>query len=284
MTDKEKQHKDEPENDNKEIFEDENSDFYVFDDLEDSDEWDEEDFRPNPFRKWIVRIIALTLSLALLVNILAIWPKVINIPAIQFIKISRELSQNPEIQLYKKSVVVVEANNSRGTGFNIAPEGIIVTNHHVVNHSNAISVRFQDGKVYRAQVLTSDPNYDLAVLHIQTEHIDSVINLPSLAITNEMNSKNGDMIYFIGNPLSFSQIANKGKIIGTIPMAEGNLEALAIDAPVYKGNSGSPVINQRGEVIAVIYATSTYVQGQDKQRVGLAIPITYLKKLLQKEE
>jgi serine protease Do len=283
MADKEKGHIEDHESDNEEIIVDESDDFYVLDDLDDSEEMDEEEFRPSPIRKWIVRIIALTLSLALLVNILAIWPKVINIPAIQFIKISRELSQNPDIQLYKKSVVVVEADNSRGTGFNIAPEGIIVTNHHVVYQANTISVRFNDGKVYQAHVMTNDPENDLAILNIQTEHLNAEINLPSLALANEMISENGDLIYFIGNPLSFSQIANQGRIIGTIPMLERNLEALAIDAPVYKGNSGSPVINQKGEVIAVIYATGTYSQGNDKQRVGLAIPITYLNSLLQDE-
>lgn len=250
-------------------------------DFNTDEEEDDKEFRPSTYRKWIIRIIALTLSLALLVNILAIWPKVINIPAIQFLKISRKLSQNPDIQQYKKAVVVVESNNSRGTGFNIAPEGIIVTNHHVIDHATTISIRFQDGKVFRAQVIVSDADNDLAVLQIQTENIEFDLNLPSLVLANEMDWEKGDLIYFIGNPLSFSQIANQGQILDTVPMTERSMDALIIDAPVYKGNSGSPVINQDGKVVAVIYATTTYIQGQDKQRVGLAIPITYLKTLLQ---
>lgn len=275
MTDKEKELIDGHNNDRED-----NIDAHILAGFEEEDT-DESELRPSYFRKWIIRVIALTLSLALLVNILAIWPKIINIPAIQFLKISRELSQDEDIQQYKKSVVVVEANNKRGTGFNIAPKGVIVTNHHVIDNTNNISVRFQNGEAFQTKVVISDAENDLAVLHIQTERVD--LNLPSLSLAKEMNGEKGDVIYFIGNPLSFSQIANQGQILDTVILSERKKKVLVIDAPVYKGNSGSPVINQEGKVIAVINATSEYKVDQNKQRVGLAVPISYLHSMLRKD-
>jgi serine protease Do len=247
---------------------------------EDEEEWEEEKRRQSVIRKWIIRIIAFTLSLALIANVLAIWPKVINIPAIQFLKISSELLQNENIQNYKRSIVVVEANNSKGTGFNIAPEGTIVTNHHVIDDGGNITVRFPNGKVFRAQVLTSNPDKDLAVLTIRDEGLD----LPTLKLAEEKEWKKEDHIYFIGNPLFYTYIANEGRIMDTTLLKERGLEAMVIDAPIYRGNSGSPVIDQEGNVIAVIFATTEYKVADQKSKVGLAIPVSYLDKLLEDEK
>jgi serine protease Do len=247
---------------------------------DDDEEWEEEKRKQSNIKKWVVRIIAITLAIALFANVLAIWPKVINIPAIQFLKISGELLQNENIQNYKKSIVVIQANNSKGTGFNIDPTGTIVTNHHVIDDGGNITVRFPDGRVFRAEVLTSDSDKDLAVLQIRDEGLD----LPTLTLAEEKTWNKQDHIYFIGNPLFYAYIANEGRIMDTTLLKDRELEAMVIDAPIYKGNSGSPVIDKEGNVIAVIFATTQYGVGQQTSKVGLAIPISYLDQLINRGE
>jgi serine protease Do len=244
---------------------------------DDDDEWEEEKRKQGNNRKWVVRIVAVLLAFALFANVLAIWPKVINIPAIQFLKISGELLQNENILNYKKSIVVVQANNSKGTGFNIDPSGTIVTNHHVIDDGGNITVRFPEGKVFRAEVVTSNSDKDLAVLQIRGKGLD----LPTLTLAEEKTWNKQDHIYFIGNPLFYAYIANEGTIMDTTLLKDRALEAMIIDAPIYKGNSGSPVIDQEGNVIAVIFATTQYKVEQQKFNVGLAIPIEYLDQLLE---
>ncbi|WP_178075216.1 trypsin-like peptidase domain-containing protein, partial [Pseudomonas sp. 2995-1] len=84
----------------------------------------------------------------------------------------------------------------------------------------------------------------------------------------------GMSIYVIGNPLFFNFIANRGHIID---LTEGrDVPFLMIDAPIYRGNSGSPVINEDGLVVGVVFATSRRDVDGERIRVGLAVPVEHL--------
>ena len=84
----------------------------------------------------------------------------------------------------------------------------------------------------------------------------------------------------IGNPLYFTQIANEGAILGMVSVAGRQRPVMAVDAPVFKGNSGSPVINEQGQAIGVIYATGEIVRAGKTEQVGLAVPLSDMAHLL----
>lgn len=217
---------------------------------------------PGKYQKIIVLVLAITL----VVQGLAIWVNFFNIPALEFIKISHELSEKEEIQLYKKAVVSIDMQNSQGTGFNISPDGLIITNYHVIENGGPIMVTFPDGEFFAGEVVEERPDIDLAILEIEGE------NLPSLNAAPKRKWSEHEHVFFIGNPLFFTNIANEGEIIGETTLTGWEQPVLMLSAPVYKGNSGSPVINSNGEVIAVVFAKT---RRDEYGNIGLAVPLSY---------
>jgi serine protease Do len=192
---------------------------------------------------------------------------------------SKELSSLEEIQSYKESVVLVSTDKGRGTGFHISG-GYIVTNYHVIEDNAYVAVKFPNNdRGYEAELVGSDPDLDIALLRVDNGSQE----LPFIEIERKKGQwKPGDHIYVIGNPLYFTQIANEGTILGMVPIQGRKTPAMALDAPVFNGNSGSPVINEYGKAIAVIYAT-TEISHQDQIiQAGLAVPLDDLNTLLQK--
>ena len=189
-----------------------------------------------------------------------------SIPAIQFLKTSNALSNEPLIQAYKEAVVTLNTEDSKGTGFAISADGYIVTNAHVVEDAFTLSASFPEHGVKKATVIDIWEDVDLAIVKVNGE------NLPHLPLAKDVTYTADEAIQFIGNPLAFSGIANEGT---TIAQANTSLAipAVMMDAPVYKGNSGSPVFTKDGAVIGVIYAT---MKTDDYGKVGLFVPIDAL--------
>ncbi|MBU9713941.1 S1 family peptidase [Evansella tamaricis] len=235
-------------------------------------EEEEEATPPKKSRKWLRVIIATVVTVALLTNVLQMWPRIFNFDSIEFLQISRELSQDEDVQLYKESIVVVRAGGSKGTGFYISQDGLIITNHHVIENEPSIMVSFQEGDAYRAKMVESNEEIDIAILQIEGESPDH----PTLDFDNSWET--GMPVFVIGNPLFFNFIANKGNVIGMTE--DRDVPFLMLDAPIYRGNSGSPVINEAGKVIAVVFATNRMEIDGEKRRVGLAVPVDYFKEYL----
>lgn len=231
-------------------------------------------------RRRLRKGIAVFLIAALLVNGLAFWPSIYNMQAFRFLAISRELSRNEAVSQYKEAVVVVATEDGKGTGFLLSPDGYIVTNHHVIEGKKKALVRFADGGRFEANVVVSEPSLDLAVLKLPKQEQART----ALPLEQVRSWQPGMHVYIIGNPLFFNHIANEGSIIGEIPVQGLEVPAMAIQAPIYKGNSGSPVINERGEAIAVVFATAEIERSGEKQKVGLAVPVSHLLPLLDKLE
>lgn len=234
-----------------------------------------DDYDPDPktykYAKRVKTTIVIIVSISLLSYVFALWPKLFNLATIEFLTTSIELSKNEEVQLYKESVVVVNTESSKGTGFYFSDEGYIITNNHVIEDEQKITVSFNDGEIYPAEVISSDEIIDIAILKIDTEGK----NYPVLEF--EENWEPNQSVYIIGNPLYSNFVVNKGNVIG-LTTRQG-ISMLAIDAPIYRGNSGSPVINSDGNVIGVIYATTTIDYQGTQKKVGLAIPIEYVSAL-----
>lgn len=202
--------------------------------------------------------------------------------AIKFLVKSRELSKNEAVQLYKEAVVEIKTGQSSGTGFNILADGYIITNHHVVNKGSMLRVGFPEGKSYSAQIVMNRPDIDIAILKVDDpQHGEAAYDFPTLELKFEHIVEQEEPVYVIGNPLLFRFIANEGQIIGTIQLQDWEHPVLVIDAPIYKGNSGSPVIAMDGKVIGVVFATTRIEHNGSKKKVGLAIPVDYMQEQLE---
>ncbi|NMD71620.1 serine protease [Bacillus sp. DNRA2] len=218
-------------------------------------------------RKNMIRSGAAVIALVFLISTFSVFSTYINLPAMEFLKISFQLSQRDDIKRYKRAVVAVEGNNVKGTGFNISKEGYIITNFHVIEDMKQILVHFSDGHTFKAKVDKKYPNVDLAFLEIAGE------NLPELDLAKGLEALNGEKVFVIGNPLAFYQIANRGKMIGLREVNGIEIPVLEVTAPVYRGNSGSPVIDEEGKVVAVVFASTIPKVNSGEAIEGLAIPI-----------
>jgi serine protease Do len=238
------------------------------------EELSEKDIKRKKRKKHFLKIGISLLAFLLLINVLAIWTNVINIPALQFVKTSYRLSQIETIKTAKQAVVTIQGNGYKGTGFNIQKDGLIITNSHVIENMNAIDVYFPNGEIFRGEIIEDSPELDIAILKINGN------NLPALNLQESKEWKEGEHIYVIGNPLSFTQIANEGEVEGMGLIAGRSNPVMKISAPIYRGNSGSPVLTEKNEVIAVVYATTVPKLMADEKASGLAVPIEDVKQLL----
>ncbi len=155
---------------------------------------------------------------------------------------------------------------SQGSGFLISADGLIVTNHHVIDYGGTITVTFNDKEYTNVEVLDSDKDIDLAVLKIHGQ------GLPYFNVAKS-GYREGDTIYAFGSPIGFTSTLSQGIISSADREVDGRL-CVQHDASITHGNSGSPLINEFGEVIGV--NTFTY---EDSQNLNFAVAISELDNL-----
>jgi Do/DeqQ family serine protease len=155
-----------------------------------------------------------------------------------------------------------------GSGFILSGDGQILTNAHVVDGADTVSVTLKDGRSFEGKVLGKDELTDVAVVKIQAN------NLPTVALGNAEQLQPGDWAIAIGNPLGLDNSVTTGIISATgrsgnqIGAADKRVDFIQTDAAINPGNSGGPLLNARGEVIAM---NTAIIQGA--QGLGFAIPI-----------
>lgn len=237
-------------------------------------EAEEEEPEPRPLigSPWFRRTVGIGLVLMLCVQVLAFWPQIYSLAAIRFLTVSAQLSQSEAIQNYKQSVVEIRTDGTKGTGFIISSDGYVVTNRHVVGDAKTVVISIPDRGSHVGDVVAQHEDVDLALIKLEVQ------DMPSLSLAQRFNGEVGIPIYVIGNPLFFSGIANVGETWGLL--ARDGPSMLVLQAPIYKGNSGSPVMTQDGDVIGVVYATMSIQRDGTKHKVGLAVPVEWVHDLI----
>ncbi len=161
----------------------------------------------------------------------------------------------------------------KGSGFIATPDGLILTNNHVVDEADSVTVTLSDGRKFDAEVVGKDPTYDLAVIRIKAR------NLPVLEMGDSDRTQVGEWVVAIGNPFGLEHTVTVGVISAknrSIRLEKLNFDGFfQTDAAINPGNSGGPLINLGNRVIGINTAIVPYAQG-----IGFAIPINVAKQVM----
>lgn len=166
----------------------------------------------------------------------------------------------------------------QGSGFIIDKNGIILTNAHVVDQADKVTVTLKNGSIFEGQVRGVDEITDLAVVKIDPKGID----LPVAALGDSSQVSVGDWAIAVGNPLGLDNTVTLG-IVSTLKRSstevgvpDKRLDFIQTDAAINPGNSGGPLLNENGEVIGINTAIRPDAMG-----IGFAIPINKAKEISQ---
>ena len=163
-----------------------------------------------------------------------------------------------------------------GSGVIIDEKGYVLTNNHVIDDAERLKVTLADGRVLKGKVAGTDEVTDLAVLKVESEE-----PLPAAALGDSDGLKAGQIVLAIGNPfgLTGGPAVTAGIVSSldrSIQTRNDVLELIQTDAAINPGNSGGPLVNTKGEVVAINTANMPYAQG-----IGFAVPVNTAKKILQ---
>ncbi len=171
-------------------------------------------------------------------------------------------------------VKIAHGPSGSGAGCIIHPEGLILTNSHVVR-SDKVQVILSDGRMYQGKLLARDRSIDLAAILLEEQH------LPVIAMGDSNSARPGELVFSLGYPWGMDGGLTYGIVIqvGRWPMESprSKLDLMSASLHLRPGHSGGPMFNARGEIIGL----NTMMQGLD---VGVAVPInqakTFLKEVL----
>lgn len=163
-----------------------------------------------------------------------------------------------------------------GSGVVVSEQGHVLTNNHVVNRVDTVTVTLQDGRSAEAKIIGTDPDTDLAVLQVDLKH------LPVVPIGSTKDLRPGDLVLAIGNPYGFDQTVTAGIVSATERAGSeiGNLSNLIqTDAAINPGNSGGALIDLNGNLVGI--NTAIFSRSGGFQGIGFAIPIDQAKDIMQ---
>ncbi|HTT65639.1 MAG TPA: trypsin-like peptidase domain-containing protein [Bryobacteraceae bacterium] len=198
---------------------------------------------------------------------------------IEIYKLARPATVNITSIVYREDFFFqVYPQEGTGSGFIVKPDGLILTNNHVVTGSQQLTVTLAaDKKQYKARVLGTDPRNDLALVKIQADH-----TLPFLKLGDSDSLQVGQKVLAIGNPFGLGGTLTTGVVSSlgrTLQPQEGHRleDMIQTDAAINPGNSGGPLLDSHGAVIGI----NTAIYGpQGNIGIGFALPINRAKAML----
>jgi serine protease DegQ len=170
-----------------------------------------------------------------------------------------------------------EPSSSLGSGVIVSPQGIILTNHHVIEGADEIEVAFADGRKRAAKLIGSDPETDIAVLKIDATDLPSPITLGKMESVQV-----GDVVLAIGNPFGVGQTVTSGIVsaLGRNQLGINTFENfIQTDAAINPGNSGGALVDTKGNLIGI--NTAIYSRSGGNMGIGFAIPINTAKQVME---
>jgi S1-C subfamily serine protease len=188
-----------------------------------------------------------------------------------------EFADNPALRRFFGGQMPQERSRveeGTGSGFIVDANGLILTNAHVVDGADRVSVLLKDGRRLEGRVLGEDPVTDVAVVKVEAT------NLPTVSLGNSEQLQPGEWAIAIGNPLGLDNTVTAGIISATgrssadIGVGDRRVGFIQTDAAINPGNSGGPLLNEQGEVIGMNTAIISGAQG-----LGFAVPINTAKRI-----
>ena len=163
-----------------------------------------------------------------------------------------------------------QPQNGLGSGVIVSADGYVVTNNHVVDGADVVTVALTDGREFTAKVIGRDPQTDLAVVKIDAQ------DLPAVTFADSTKSEVGDRVLAIGNPFGIGEtvtsgiVSAKGRNVGILAEVEGYEDFIQTDAAINPGNSGGALVDINGRLLGI--NTAILSRSGGFQGVGLAVP------------
>jgi Do/DeqQ family serine protease len=201
-----------------------------------------------------------------------VTPAVVSVHTKQTVRIRNPFANDPFFRRMFPNIPQERINESLGSGVIVdAKNGYVLTNHHVIEGADEVSVTLADGRTVKAEFLGSDPDTDVAVMRIPAQ------NLSAIALADSDALRVGDFVVAVGNPFGIGQTVTSG-IVSAVGRSGlrglGYQNFIQTDASINPGNSGGALVNLDGELIGINTA-SFNPQGSMAGNIGLgfAIPV-----------
>ena len=195
-----------------------------------------------------------------------VTPAVVNIYSRQVVRV-----RNPLAELFgMPGMPQQRSQQSLGSGVIVdAERGLVLTNHHVIENADQVSVTLADGRTFEAEFIGSDPDTDVAVIRIPAEE------LVAIPLADSSSLRVGDFVVAVGNPFGLGQTVTSG-IVSAVGRSGlqglGYQNFIQTDAAINPGNSGGALVNLRGELVGINTA-SFNPQGSMAGNIGLGLAI-----------
>jgi Do/DeqQ family serine protease len=199
-----------------------------------------------------------------------VLPAVVSVHSQQRVRINNPFANDPLFRRMFPNVPQEQINQSLGSGVIVdAARGLVLTNHHVIEGADEVSVTLSDGRTLPAQFVGSDPDTDVALMRIKADHLTAIPLADSSAL------KVGDFVVAVGNPFGIGQTVTSG-IVSAVGRSGlrglGFQNFIQTDASINPGNSGGALVNLRGELVGINTA-SFNPQGSMAGNIGLGFAI-----------